>query len=344
MSREPSISGQRKLLKPDSTGSAYRKIIVTPCIVNSWLYCSGVSSGLVRPRELDAHDRGLEAAEQQEHERGDEVALADRLVVDRAERSRATPGASPTMRSRRGSMLASSAGRAITGTRSASWPARTAAMASSSVCEVGDDRAAGPGPTAPCVGMQRARLERLRVGDPSRRGCRACWAAGRRRSSAAHQMREVGAEDAARGAAAHGVAGAAVARRMPACASLQQRWTRGRRGSAAAARSAQAAVVLRRRRRRPTSPCGRAARRSIRRTGRDTCPACRPGATVTLVWPGITSILPASCGIQNEWMTSRLSSSSGPDGRPGCGSRWRVGRSAPGRRCGSAPPTTTAPP
>ena len=31
------------MLKPESTGKAYKKIIVMPCIVNSWLYCSGVS-------------------------------------------------------------------------------------------------------------------------------------------------------------------------------------------------------------------------------------------------------------------------------------------------------------
>ena len=43
MSRAPIRSGQRKLLNPESTGEAYQKIMVTPCMVNSWLYCSGVS-------------------------------------------------------------------------------------------------------------------------------------------------------------------------------------------------------------------------------------------------------------------------------------------------------------
>ena len=57
MSREPSSSGQRKLLKPESTGSAYRKIIVTPCIVNSWLYCSGVSSVWFGRGQLRSHHR-----------------------------------------------------------------------------------------------------------------------------------------------------------------------------------------------------------------------------------------------------------------------------------------------
>ena len=41
MSRAPIISGTRKLPKPDSMGDAYQKIIVVPCIVNSWSYVSG---------------------------------------------------------------------------------------------------------------------------------------------------------------------------------------------------------------------------------------------------------------------------------------------------------------
>ena len=95
MSREPSSSGQRKLLKPESTGSAYRKIIVTPCIVNSWLYCSGVSSVWFGLRELRAHHRRLEAADEQEEERRDEVALADRLVIDRGQRAEQAGARSP---------------------------------------------------------------------------------------------------------------------------------------------------------------------------------------------------------------------------------------------------------
>jgi hypothetical protein len=31
------------LLNPDRIGDAYRKIIVIPCMLNSWLYASGLS-------------------------------------------------------------------------------------------------------------------------------------------------------------------------------------------------------------------------------------------------------------------------------------------------------------
>ena len=51
-------------------------------MLNSWLYCSGREQVLVRSRELRAHQQRLDAADDEEDEGRDEVAQADRLVVD----------------------------------------------------------------------------------------------------------------------------------------------------------------------------------------------------------------------------------------------------------------------
>ena len=53
-----------------------------PCMVKSWSYCSGVSRCLVRLRELEPKDQRLDAADDQEHEGGHDVADADLLVID----------------------------------------------------------------------------------------------------------------------------------------------------------------------------------------------------------------------------------------------------------------------
>ena len=47
-----------------------RKTIVVPCIVNSSLYCSAVSTRAVRARELQADEQRLDAADQEEDQRG----------------------------------------------------------------------------------------------------------------------------------------------------------------------------------------------------------------------------------------------------------------------------------
>jgi hypothetical protein len=49
----------------------------------------------LRPRELHAHHRGERAAEQKESERGEEIALADDLVVDRREPADQARGRAP---------------------------------------------------------------------------------------------------------------------------------------------------------------------------------------------------------------------------------------------------------
>ena len=70
-----------------------RKTIVVPCIVNSWLKVSALTTVLFGPGQLEPDDQRLEPAEQEEDERGDAVEDADPLVVDGGE-----PGEQPVAR------------------------------------------------------------------------------------------------------------------------------------------------------------------------------------------------------------------------------------------------------
>ena len=60
-----------------------RKIIVVPCIVNSWLYVSGDRKVFSADAQLDAKQQRLDPAHQEEEERRGAVEDPDALVVDR---------------------------------------------------------------------------------------------------------------------------------------------------------------------------------------------------------------------------------------------------------------------
>ena len=74
-----------KLKNMALSGMIARKIMVVPCIVNSWLYVSGRQERVVRRPELDPEQERLDAAHQEEEERGRAVEDPDALVVDRGE-------------------------------------------------------------------------------------------------------------------------------------------------------------------------------------------------------------------------------------------------------------------
>ena len=59
-----------------------RKIIVVPCIVNSWLYVSGDRKVFSARAQLDAKQQRLDPAHQEEEERGGTVEDPDALMVD----------------------------------------------------------------------------------------------------------------------------------------------------------------------------------------------------------------------------------------------------------------------
>ena len=82
----PICSGMSALANPANSGVANSSSMIVPCIVNSWLYCSG-SSTTCRPglEQLGADQQRQHAAEQEEDERGDEVEVADDLVVGRGD-------------------------------------------------------------------------------------------------------------------------------------------------------------------------------------------------------------------------------------------------------------------
>ena len=82
----PICSGMSALAKPANSGVANSSSMIVPCIVNSWLYCSGLSTNC-RPGldQLGADEQRQDAAEDEEDERGDEVEVADHLVVGRGD-------------------------------------------------------------------------------------------------------------------------------------------------------------------------------------------------------------------------------------------------------------------
>ena len=59
--------------------------MVTPCIVKSSLYCSGVNTVLIWARQLKAQNQRLQPAQGQKTESRDDVANADFLMIDRRE-------------------------------------------------------------------------------------------------------------------------------------------------------------------------------------------------------------------------------------------------------------------
>ena len=72
-----------KLKNMALSGMIARKIMVVPCIVNSWLYVSGDRNVLFGDPELDPEQQRLDAADQEEEEGGGAVEDPDALVVDR---------------------------------------------------------------------------------------------------------------------------------------------------------------------------------------------------------------------------------------------------------------------
>ena len=80
-SGEPICNGMISLAKPTNSGVANSSSMIVPCIVNSWLNWSPLNELSARSGELGAHQHGHQAADQEEHERGDQIEVADRLVV-----------------------------------------------------------------------------------------------------------------------------------------------------------------------------------------------------------------------------------------------------------------------
>ena len=74
-----------KLKNMAESGMIARKIMVVPCIVNSSLYVSGDRKVLSGAAQLDAKQQRLDAAHQEEEERGGAVEDPDPLVVDRGD-------------------------------------------------------------------------------------------------------------------------------------------------------------------------------------------------------------------------------------------------------------------
>ena len=240
---------------------------------------------VVGPRQLQAHQRREHAAEQEEGERGDEIAPADRLVIDvrepADEPARIRPRALEHVR-----IVAGVRKLAVARHRSVSRYATSACRSS-----------AGQRIRRHLI----ARLDRLRIADPRRRGVRACSAACRRRACCGWR----GASDRARPArrpsvprivwqpahrAAHEDVAARVARR------LVRRIAAGCR----MASSQRFEVALRTRRRRRT-PCARAAGRRTPRTGRGRCRRDRPASRSPSCSRGsdracLAGSAPRSCG------------------------------------------------
>ena len=161
-------------------------------MVKNWLYASGPSSVVLRPRELRPHHRRLDPAQQEEPERRDEVAQADRLVVHAAGASPGSPAGAAQVRSswpplprggRRATRLATGRARrlALTG---GSPGRRASAWRSAELSCVGGILAPG--------------LMRLRVDDPARQvPARVRQRAGRD-GAPAGEMREIGSDPASR--------------------------------------------------------------------------------------------------------------------------------------------------
>ena len=66
-----------------NSGVANISSITVPCIVNSWLYCSGDRNCMLRPGQLGPHQHGHQAAGDEEDERRRQVHQTDGLVVGR---------------------------------------------------------------------------------------------------------------------------------------------------------------------------------------------------------------------------------------------------------------------
>ncbi len=132
-------------------------------MVNSWLYCSGRQQRAGSGRaSCSAHDQRLDAAEQQEDEGGDEVALADLLVVDAGEPADAGP-ARVSQIALQAAVLARRAWRAIDARRR---PCRSRRRSRQRL-QIGDDLRAARRPDRSVVGICAPGLSACGIGDPA---------------------------------------------------------------------------------------------------------------------------------------------------------------------------------
>ena len=242
--------------------------------------------------------RGEHAAGDEEAERGDDEAPADRLVVDRARASRQARRVAPG-RAR---------ARASAGASAALFSARRSVSVAVAHCrrpQVGDQRLRVVGRQAACAGMFDARLDALRVGDPARQVLAACWAACRRRACA--RLADVG-EVGRRARAGASVPWIAwhIAQVLPQehLAAALRRRVGGLGAPARAGAAAQRSYSLGRLGDDVERHVARAGSRRTRRTGRDRCRAGRRETAASRVRPGIRSFLPCRFGTQKLWITS----------------------------------------
>ena len=77
----PICSGMIALANPANSGVANSSSMSVPCMVNIWLYCSAVDELQARLRQLGPDHQGHQPGDQEEPERGDQVQVADHLVV-----------------------------------------------------------------------------------------------------------------------------------------------------------------------------------------------------------------------------------------------------------------------
>ena len=80
-SGEPICSGMTAFANPANIGVANNSIMIVPCTVNSWLYCSALT--ICRPGRASSARISMRQhpGQQEESERGDHVEVADDLVV-----------------------------------------------------------------------------------------------------------------------------------------------------------------------------------------------------------------------------------------------------------------------
>ena len=79
----PICSGMTALPKPKNSGVANSSSMIVPCIVNSWLYMSSLTTWEPGCARLARMISAMMPADEEERERRDEVQVADDLVVGR---------------------------------------------------------------------------------------------------------------------------------------------------------------------------------------------------------------------------------------------------------------------
>ena len=80
-SGEPICNGMISLAKPTNSGVANSSSMIVPCIVNSWLNWSPLNNWVPGRASSARIIMAMRPPTQEEHERRDQVEVADRLVV-----------------------------------------------------------------------------------------------------------------------------------------------------------------------------------------------------------------------------------------------------------------------